>query len=274
MPGVTWCGRRWRHQLERLVRGTETELLIVCPFIKLREARFISAALGAARADVRVLTELRMDSVVNGSLDVGALLMLGRCSPKSRVMTLPGLHAKVFVADRKRAIVTSGNLTRSGLDHNYEYGAVVSGKKMVGRVRKDVERFARGATIVDDEALRKIARLARPLIEKGEPRVFGEKEAALNQAVAEVQVGTRSANAVFGDAICRVLADRVPRTTRRLNEEVRQLLPDLCHDELHLTINGKSYGKKWKHQVRNAQVTLKKRGRILYDETARRWLLA
>ena len=274
MPEVTWCGRRWRHQLERLVRGVEAELLIACPFIQLREARFLSTALGAVEADVRVLTDIRMDSIVNGSLDVDALLLLAAFSPKSGVATLPGLHAKVFVADCKRAIITSGNLTRSGLDHNYEYGAVVSGKKMVGRVRKDVERFARGGTVVGDEALREIARLARPLIEKSKPETFGSKEAALNRAVAEAQVGPRSANAVFGDAICRVLADRVPRTTRRLNEEIRRLLPDLCHDALHLTINGKSYGKKWKHQVRNAQVTLKKKGRILYDETARRWLLA
>ena len=249
------------------------ELLIVCPFIKRREAGFISTTLGDVQADVRVLTNIRMDSIVNGSLDVGALLMLDALSSKSQVMTLPGLHAKVFVADCKRAIITSGNLTRSGLDHNYEYGAVVSGKKMVGRVRADVEIFFRDGVAVESEALRVIARLARPLIKKSEHRLVGEKEVALGQALAEAQVGPRSANAVFGDAICRVLADRVPRTTRRLNEEIRRLLPDLCNDDLDLTVNGKSYGKKWKHRVRNAQVTLRKGGRIVYDETERHWLL-
>lgn len=166
MADSAFCGKRWRPQLERLVRGVKAELLIVCPFIKSDEVDFISGCLSAACADVRVLTDLRMDSVVAGALDVKALLTLGQLSIDKQVLTLPGLHAKVFIADRKRAIVTSANLTRSGLDHNREYGVVVSGAKMVGRVRGDMERWMRAGFAVDNARLEKIAQLSRRAVKK------------------------------------------------------------------------------------------------------------
>jgi len=46
-------------------------------------------------------------------------------------------------------------------------------------------------------------------------------------------------------------------------------LPDLCDDDVELVINGEHFGKKWKHQVRNAQQALKRVGRISFD--GKRW---
>lgn len=271
MTDVMFCGRQWRSQLERLVRGVKAELLIICPFIKGSEADFISGCLNTAGADVRTLTNLRMDSVVAGSLDMDALLTLGQFSPDSQVLTLPGLHAKVFIADRKRAIVTSGNLTQSGLDRNHEYGVVMSGAKMVRRVRKDMEKWMQAGFAVDSASLKKIARLSQPVIKKSKLVEFGMQESALRQAIAEAQVGARSPNAIFSDAILHVLEKRPSHTTRQLHRAIQQMLPDLCNDAPHLTVNGNFYGKKWKHRVRNAQVNLRKSGHILYDKEARLW---
>jgi phosphatidylserine/phosphatidylglycerophosphate/cardiolipin synthase-like enzyme len=38
------------------------------------------------------------------------------------------LHAKVLVADRRRAVIGSANLTWRGMVHNYEIGVLVEGK--------------------------------------------------------------------------------------------------------------------------------------------------
>ena len=38
------------------------------------------------------------------------------------VVLVSQLHAKIYVVDRKEAIVTSANLTKGGIDDNYEAG--------------------------------------------------------------------------------------------------------------------------------------------------------
>jgi len=271
MVNIVFCGKQWRSQLERLVRGVKSELLIVCPFIKSDEVDFISDCLNTARADVRVLTDLKMDSIVAGALDVEALLTLSQLGSGAQVLTLPGLHAKVFIADRKRAIITSGNLTRSGLDYNHEYGVAVSSAKMVGSVRRDMEKWVRAGFAVDNANLKKIARLSKQVIKKIKHDGLSKQELALRQAIAEAQVGTRSDNAIFGDVILQVLKTHPSRTTRQLHQVIQKLFPDLCNDDPHLTVNGNFYGKKWKHRVRYAQQHLKRSGRILYDEETKLW---
>ena len=85
--------------------------------------------------------------------------------------------------------------------------------------------------------------------------------------------GNRSENAVFSEAIRFVLI-RGPQTTPVIHEQVRQLEPDLCNDSEELISNGKSYGMRWKRQVRNAQQFLKRRGEATYDDDTRLWALA
>lgn len=84
-------------------------------------------------------------------------------------------------------------------------------------------------------------------------------------------MGARSVNEIFGDVILQVLKTHPSRTTRQLHQVIQQLFPDLCNDDPHLTVNGNFYGKKWKHQVRNAQQHLKRSDRILYDEETKLW---
>ena len=74
--------------------------------------------------------------------------------------------------------------------------------------------------------------------------------------VLEAQVGSRSANSVFSQAIIYVLKDG-PLTTRQMHPRIQELLPDLCDDRVELIINGQRFGKRWKHDVRNAQQSLK-----------------
>ena len=275
MADIVFCERQWRPQLERLVRGVKAELLIVCPFIKGAEADFIADRLGA-NVRVRALTDLKMDSVVAGALDVKALLKLSQLNGDKQVLTLPGLHAKVFIADRKRAIVTSGNLTQSGLDRNHEYGVVVSGTQMVGRVRNDMEKWMQAGFAVDAASLKKIAQLARQAIKNRKQADLSKQELALQQAIAEAQagprsvdaifteaqVGERSVNEIFSDAILHVLQKHPAQTTEQLEQAIQTLLPDLCDDK----DVGDGGRKKWKHSVRGAQQTLKKNGRILDDK--------
>lgn len=192
------------------------------------------------------------------------------------------LHAKVFIADDHAAIITSANLTRGGLDQNYEYGVRICDRPVVRRIRQDLEAYARLGSPIDRTTIGELAAIARDLLAARERLVtsapaqesqaFDRKVKEASKRFVETQVGRRPANQVFGDAIALVLSEgAVP--TAELAPRVQRLLPDLCDDSEELIINGERYGKAWKHRLRNAQQHLKRRGSITYDSATRLWAL-
>ena len=134
---VRLLGRGWRDDLGGLVAAASRDVLVAAPYIKSAEAAWLCDQL---RPGVNVLTLANIDanSLRTSSLDLAALRRLAGVSPASRVVSLSHLHAKVFVADEVGAIVTSGNLTRSGLDRNLEYGVLFDEPALIGTVRRDM----------------------------------------------------------------------------------------------------------------------------------------
>ena len=94
---------------------------------------------------------------------MAALHQLAKASPSARLIALPNLHAKVFVADEKAAIVTSGNLTRSALDSNIEYGVLLREENLVQQVRRDMLSYARLGSQVDVDTIVELAPLEAEL---------------------------------------------------------------------------------------------------------------
>ena len=278
---VQLINRGWRSNLAEVAEAAEESLLIAAPYIKTDEAAWLC---GLLSSEIEVLTLARMElqAIRTSALDVNALLRLANVSSSARLIALPNLHAKVFVADEKAAIVTSGNLTRSGLDTNIEYGVVLRDPPLVKKVRDDMLNFARlgsavspdaiGALIPIETAVREAeAEIARNASSEAKRR-FDAIMWQAKPAFASLQVGNRSANAIFGEAIKLTLADG-PQTTQTIHERIRQLLPDFCDDSEDRVINGVHFGKKWKHNVRNAQQYLKRQRIIAYDKTNGVWML-
>ncbi len=76
-------------------------------------------------------------------------------------------------------------------------------------------------------------------------------------------------------AFAEVLDEEIHRqshmTTRQMYDHVKRMLPDLCDDSIRCVHRGQDYGQpEWKHQVRNAQQTLKREGRAY--PTGRSWV--
>ena len=99
-------------------------------------------------------------------------------------------------------------------------------------------------------------------------RRFNRELRKAKKAFLQAQVGQRTASGVLSEAILYILSEG-PMTTRELHPRVQQVLADLCNDEVELVINGERFGKRWKHVVRNAQQSLKRRGKIVSD--GNRW---
>jgi phosphatidylserine/phosphatidylglycerophosphate/cardiolipin synthase-like enzyme len=259
------------------------ELILASPFIKRAEADWVCDELNETRASrlaVQILTHVRTDSVLSGSLDLDALIAFSNNLGNATVLNLPRLHAKVYVADAQRAFVTSANLTGPGLDGNFECGVTMDERSIVHELRIGLKAYARVGNVLTRETLGELAATANELAREFQHvqraagsklrRRFSDKLRSANYQFVRAQVGARSAHSLFSEAILYALST-APLTTAELHPRIQRMLPDLCRDDIELIINGERFGKKWKHAVRNAQQYLKRTDQIQFD--GKRWSL-
>ncbi len=106
-----------------LVRQAKREIILVTPYLKTKP---IERVIKEIRKDVkiRVLTRLSPEDLKSGVSDLKAIERIVQ-SENSRVKFLKDLHAKIYVFDKRKAIITSANLTEAGLSKNIECGVIL-----------------------------------------------------------------------------------------------------------------------------------------------------
>jgi len=276
---------RWQDTFERLVGSIEEYGLFVSPYITAKPMERVVQILqdrgvvSGVRLDV--LTDLSVNNVLRGSTDPGALILLMDAIPRTRVTYLPRLHAKVYVADESEAIVTSGNLTESGLSLNYEYGVRITDPAFVRRIREDILAYRDLSNVVPRPEIEQLAQTASDLrdlshrIEREARKTlrdeFRRRTSEAETELMEIRASGKTTNGIFADTIVYLLRKYGPMRTIELHPLIQQIHPDLCDDSIDRVIKGVHFGKKWKHYVRNAQQHLKQRGIIGFDGT--RWYL-
>jgi phosphatidylserine/phosphatidylglycerophosphate/cardiolipin synthase-like enzyme len=274
----------WTENLQNLLSLVDEHLLIASPFVKRFATELIVAQLDqrGLRNSVRVslITDLRPESTLAGSMDLDALNDFGRSISGFELTHLPSVHAKVYVADCKMAIVTSGNLTEPGLCGNIEYGIALADDNLVRQVRADLDGYASlgakvsmedfGALAAEMQDLRALFQRAERSIRTQARRAFREKLELTHVRLLRHRAKGKTTHAIFSDTI-RFLLAKGPLRTEELHPLVQLLHPDLCDDLVDRVIEGVHFGKKWKHYVRNAQQYLKRHGEIRFDRE--RWHL-
>jgi phosphatidylserine/phosphatidylglycerophosphate/cardiolipin synthase-like enzyme len=233
-----------------------------------------------ASVDVRVLTDLSRDNLLSGATDAASLLRLAEAVPQTTIRFLPSLHAKVYVADDKRAVITSSNLTDSGFFRNLEYGVSLEEPLAVAAVREDIIRYSELGSPVDRVQMRTLVRITEDLrglnrevqrsLDLRLRREFDRRLAAADAEILRTRAGGRTAHAIFADTILHLLRGG-PLRTADLNHGIQRIHPDLCDDSVDRVIDGRHFGKKWKHGVRTAQVYLRRAGQI--ERSGDRWRL-
>lgn len=272
-----------RVGLLEVLGRTRNELFLASPYVKTNEMDWLLCQLSKRSVHlrrVRLVTDIRAENVLSGSLDLEALELLIDTEPNAEVINLPRLHAKVYIADTRFALVTSANLTRPGLDSNYEYGVGLEDPGDVKLVRNDLESYSRLGGLVSREVvstLKTAANEIRADYEAVQTEAVKKLRLKVGNALANAEtqflqahVGGRSAHSLFADAI-RYSLSKGPASTPELHDQVKMLLPELCDDSRDLVINGQHFGKKWKHTVRTAQVFLRRKGVIKLIR--RKWYL-
>ncbi len=266
----------WVDTFDTFANSITRSAILVSPYITPEPLERLSRYLTAAKSvTVEVLTNLAVDSMIQGATSPRALVAFSKSVPSVRVRHLPGLHAKVYVADRHLAIVTSANLTKGGLYQNYEYGVQITNPKMVRRIVEDVEGYsALGAEI----SLIELTQLAETTeeLQKRHSQILSSARRKLRDAFEEQMSiandsllylrakSSGSNNAIFSRTILYLLRHG-SLSTKQLHPLIQNVHPDLCDDTIDRVISGVHFGKRWKHMVRNAQQSLKNQGLITFD---------
>jgi len=232
------------------------------------------------RLNLLVVTDISLKTLLLGATDIDALSELQTAIANTRIVYLPGVHAKVYVADTSMAMIGSANFTAGGISRNLEYVACVRSAQQVHQIRSDIEAYANLGSIVSPGHLATIrnavGRLRQEVEE--EQRIIGEKIRQASEKLRReteddlirVRVGGTSINAIFSRTI-EYLLNQGPLSTDQLHQRIRDIHPDLCDDTVDRVIDGVRYGKLWKHQVRTAQQHLKRANRIALDEEFGTW---
>ncbi|MCA9287944.1 MAG: phospholipase D family protein [Phycisphaerales bacterium] len=258
-----------------LVGSARERLLLCAPFVSTHAAELIErccVSADAIGARSTILTDLSPRAVCDGATDPGAVVRLQRALPGCRVVHLPRLHAKVYLADGQRAIVTSGNLTAGGLRYNHECGVLLDAVSAVQRLEREILAYGALGCSLDSNALGEYSDLASSVVdaERREKRSATQAArkalaAALSQAesmLIRARLGGGPMHPVFERTILFLLTRSGPLPTTRLHPLVQQIHPDLCDDSVDRVIDGVHFGKKWKHAVRTAQQQLRKKGLV------------
>jgi len=270
--------------LKSLFSAGRQTITVVSPFLSRFGLQTLheSVCRNQGNLQVTILTCVSVRNLSAGSIDIDALSEFCRAFPSSRVRNLPGLHAKVYIADLCEAIVTSANLTRGGLVGNYEYGIRITEARPVSAIHKDMIEYSGLGADLETADLLQLADATKELraAARTNEKVFRTSSAwkklsgkvnQLEESLLRQRVRGTSVNSVFADTV-RYLLRSGPMRTQDLEARVQGTHPDMCDDTIDRVIDGVRFGKKWKHMVRNTQQFLKRRGEIEFR--AGKWMLA
>ena len=272
----------WANQFEALLRASRSSVVICSPYIGRgpcdRMVRCLTRS--GSPPTVHLLTDLSTDNLLSGVTDAAALLTVVESLPSVFVRYLPRLHAKVYVRDEAEALVTSGNMTDSGLSRNHELGIRILDSAVVAQERSHVTHLAELGAEVSADDLRAISEAAADLQQqsraaeasarKSLKEAFDKRVDEVKATLRTLRVTGRTFHAIVSETILLLLRNG-PMTPSEIHNEVQRLHSDLCDNTIKRVIHGESYGKKWKHTVRQARDHLKNKGLIALPQ--KKWSL-
>jgi hypothetical protein len=266
----------WIESYEAFARAIRQSALLVSPFITREPLERLTSLLNnQTLPKIRIVTNLSVDNLLQRSTDVNAIAAFCRSVPTTTVRHLPGLHAKVYIADNTLAIVTSANLTAQGLNQNYEYGIEITDASLVAQISEDLKTYSDLGSEVTLLELDQLAEISQDLYEqqirmltssrRALRQEFDRRVEAAHEALMHLRAKPReSTNAIFSRTIVYLLRNG-PLSTQQLHPLIQDIHPDICDDSIDRIINGVHFGKRWKHMVRSAQQSLKSQEIIRLD---------
>lgn len=275
MQSLTVLSRDWKSELASLIKGAQTQIIISSPYLTNEGSEFILANINkqiASKINLRLLTDLSPVNVCQGATDPDAIRTLLHVVPDFTLLHLPKLHAKVYIRDSCCAIVTSANLTGGGLERNYEYGIRISEHRFVKNIADDIRDYSDLGAMVSEHNLDDYCHIAARLrvtykkqqrsIIRSVQKEFNQQLLTAEDELIRLRLAGGAMHTVFAKTILYLLRRYGPLSTTQIHPKIEAIHPDLCDNTIDRVIDGKHFGKKWKHAVRTAQQQLKRNGLV------------
>ena len=117
--------------IEELIKSSKKEIQIMAYVISLHASKFLEHLEESLQKEVKVTIILNRLDEQDDKIKK-KIRKMKRRYPKLKVINFTDpfggdLHAKVIVADRKRAVIGSANFSWHGMSHNYEVGVHLEG---------------------------------------------------------------------------------------------------------------------------------------------------
>lgn len=267
--------RDWHKSLVSIFQSANIELTISSPYISTGGAEFLLNNISekfTKEGYLRFITDLSPRNIYQGSTEPKSFKLLFNSLNSVQIFHLPRLHAKVYISDEERAIITSGNLTNGGIYTNFEYGVLIQRNENIRFIKNDLLKYASLGSLINSQEINSycdISEEIKKLYKQKEKTVKNEIEKKFRRAITKANdelVKTRlsggALHTVFEKTILYLLQKNGPLPTLLLHNLIEEIHPDLCDNNVDRIINGVRFGKKWKHAVRTAQQHLKKKGII------------
>lgn len=229
---------------------------------------------------INILTDISYRTLVQGATETLALLYLFKNYHNVCITYLPKIHAKIYIANQTNAIITSANFTRGGGKLNFEYGIKINDYAIVQKIQNDINEYKKlGADVTENELevihsqvkeIKRLIHAEQKHISKTIKLHSIDQQRKIEDNLIRTRIKNKSVNSIFSETLLYLLSKK-PAKTSELNVLVSGIHPDLCDDSTDRVIDGTAFGKLWKHQVRNAQVYLRKSGLAFYDRDTKLW---
>ena len=138
------------EEVDKVVKTARSELLIISPFMSRSALERVMQSVSHESIRVRVLTRWRKLDVISGVSDIEVFKFLDDIG--AEMFHHEKIHLKCIVADKKRAVIGSANLTNTGLGLNQDWNNV----EVVAPVGLSTEDFKSLEKLLDDEYVRRI----------------------------------------------------------------------------------------------------------------------
>lgn len=129
----------WKKDLLKLTQEAKHSVRITSPFVKHNICKELLNVKNS-KVSFELITSFKLANAYHGALDISGLELI--LNNGGVVKNYPKLHAKIYIFDEKKAIITSGNLTNGGVIKNFEYGILLSKKKVVQEILCDFDALS------------------------------------------------------------------------------------------------------------------------------------
>jgi len=253
----------------------KNDFFISSPFVTQRGIDFIIKNLPSnirENGNFTFLTNLSPTNIIQGSNNPKVFGSLKSEVKQLKIWHLPKLHAKVYISDKSKSIITSGNLTDGGLFSNFEYGTQINQEEITRKIFQDINQYCQLGSLIETDTLNSLIDISNQIgkkVSKKEDTVFEEIKNLFESTQKELirdRLNVGAVHNVFSKSILYVLENNpTGLKTESIHLEIKDIHPDLCDDNIDRIIDGKSFGKKWKHAVRTSQQHLKKNDLIVLE---------